>query len=93
MVKRRDIRSRHVGVGETDASEPLETHRKCKDDIETRASDRSGSSMGATCLLTMELENLAGDDKGKGASGSPARPKLPRRQSGADCSVFSVETG
>jgi hypothetical protein len=24
-----------VGVGETNASEPLETHRKCKDDIET----------------------------------------------------------
>jgi hypothetical protein len=39
MVKRRDIRSRHVGVGETNASEPLETHRKCKDDIETGASD------------------------------------------------------
>jgi Hsp20/alpha crystallin family len=32
-------RRRHVGVGETNASEPLETHRKCKDDIETRASD------------------------------------------------------
>jgi hypothetical protein len=39
MVKRRDLRLRHVGIGETNASEPLETHRKCKDDIETRASD------------------------------------------------------
>ena len=39
MVKRRDIRSRHVGIGETNASEPLVTHRKTKDDTETRASD------------------------------------------------------
>jgi hypothetical protein len=39
MVKRRDIRSRHVGVGETNVSEPLETHRKFKDDIKTRAAD------------------------------------------------------
>jgi hypothetical protein len=39
MVKRRDIRSRHVWVGETNVSEPLETHRKFKDDIETRAAD------------------------------------------------------
>jgi len=27
-----------------------------------------------------ELENLAGDDKGKGASGSSARPKVPMRR-------------
>ena len=39
MVKRRDIRSRHVRVGETNVSEPLETHRKFKDDIKTRAAD------------------------------------------------------
>ena len=32
-----------------------------------------------------ELENLAGDAKGKGTSGSSARPKVPMRQSGADC--------
>src|SRR6266566_6274038 len=37
MVKRRDLRLRHVRIGETNASEPLETYRKCKDDIETRA--------------------------------------------------------
>jgi hypothetical protein len=41
----------------------------------------------------MELENLAGDDKGKGTSGSPTRPKVLRRQPAADCSVSSVETG
>jgi hypothetical protein len=38
----------------------------------------------------MELENLAGDDKGKGASGSPARPKVPTRRSGADCLVVPM---
>jgi hypothetical protein len=27
-----------------------------------------------------ELENLAGDGKGKGTSGSTARPKVPMRQ-------------
>lgn len=30
-----------------------------------------------------ERENLTGGAKGKGTSGSPARPKVPRRQSGA----------
>jgi hypothetical protein len=39
MVKRRDRRSRHVWVGETNVSEPLATHRKFKDDIKTRAAD------------------------------------------------------
>src|SRR5664279_777047 len=37
-----------------------------------------------------ELENLAGDDKGKGTSGSSARPKVLRRQSGADCLVVAM---
>ena len=34
-----------------------------------------------------ELENLVGDDKGKGTSGRTVRPKVPRHQPGADCSV------
>src|ERR1017187_3108679 len=34
-----------------------------------------------------ELENLAGDGKGKGPSGSTARPKVPKRWPGAHCSV------
>jgi hypothetical protein len=38
----------------------------------------------------VELENLTGDDKGKGASGSPARPKVPTRRSGADCLVVPM---
>ena len=37
-----------------------------------------------------ELENLVGDAKGKGTSGSPARPKVPMRWPGADCSVVAV---
>src|SRR6266849_4644540 len=37
-----------------------------------------------------ELENLAGDEKGKGTSGSSARPKVPMRQSGADCLVVPM---
>ena len=68
-----------------------------------------GKSMVETYLLTMrcpvyrqreshsgfrtELENLAGDGKGKGASGKTARPKVPMRQSGADCSVVVTKQG
>ena len=37
-----------------------------------------------------ELENLAGDAKGKGTSGSSARPKILIRQSGADCLVVPM---
>jgi len=63
--------------------------------------------MAETCLLAMrcpvyrrreshpgfrtELENLAGDEKGKGASGRTARPKVPMRQSGADCLVVPMK--
>ena len=35
----------------------------------------------------MELENLFADGKGKGASGSPVRPKVLRQRTGADCPV------
>ena len=40
-----------------------------------------------------ELENLFGDAKGKGTSGGPARPKVPMRQPGADCSVVVTKRG
>ena len=66
----------------------------------TGARPLSGTSMAGTCLLAMwcpgykwrdsslgsgtELENLLGGDKGKGASGSPARPKVPIRRAGTD---------
>ena len=38
-----------------------------------------------------ELENLVGDAKGKGTSGRPARPKVPMRRPGADCSVVAMK--
>jgi len=36
------------------------------------------------------LENLIGGGTGKGASGSPARPKVPIRRSGTDCLVVAL---
>jgi hypothetical protein len=69
----------------------------------------SGTSMAETYLLAMrcpvyrrrdsnlgfgrELENLWGDGKGKGTSGSTARPKVPMRPAGADCFVVAVKRG
>src|SRR2546427_467320 len=63
--------------------------------------------MEGTCLLAMrcpglrqresnpgfcaELENLVGSVKGKGPSGSTARPKVPMRHPGADCSVVPLK--
>ena len=41
----------------------------------------------------MELENLVGDAKGKGASGPTARPKVLMRRPGADCSVVVMKRG
>ena len=40
-----------------------------------------------------ELENLADDGKGKGTSGGPTRPKVLKRQLGADCSVIALNWG
>src|SRR5207237_1648737 len=67
---------------------------------------RAGKSTEATYLLTVrcpvyrgrdsslgfrtELENLVGDDKGKGTSGSLVRPKVPMRTPGADCSIGAL---
>ena len=39
----------------------------------------------------MELENLAGDGKGKGTSGRTVRLKVPMRQSGADYLVVLLK--
>ena len=41
----------------------------------------------------MELENLVGDAKGKGASSPTARPKVLMRRPGADCSVVVMKRG
>src|SRR6516162_3370938 len=40
-----------------------------------------------------ELENLVGDDKGKGPNGRTMRPKVPRHPPGADCSVVAKNRG
>ena len=40
-----------------------------------------------------ELENLAGDGKGKGTSGRTTSPKVPMRHPGADCSVLAWRRG
>ena len=40
-----------------------------------------------------ELENLIGGDKGKGTSGSSARPKVLIRRAGADCPVVAMKRG
>src|SRR6201984_1835660 len=69
----------------------------------------SGSSMEGAYLLAMrcpvyrrrdshpgfrtELENLVGDAKGEGPSGSPARPTVPMCRAGADCSVVAMRRG
>ena len=69
----------------------------------------SGMSMEDTYLLAMrcpvyrrrdpdpgsctELETLVGDGKGKGTSGDPPRPKVPRRRPGADCSIVVMKRG
>ena len=78
------------------------THRNTIDDIKTGVPPNSGSSLAETCLrarrcpvyrrrdsgpgFRMELENLAGDAKGKGTSGgtreaestnAPVRGGLP----------------
>src|SRR5215217_7601440 len=88
---------------ETSASEPLMTHRKAPTASKPGSHYCPGKSVAGTCLLAMrcpvwrrrdshlgsctELENLADDAKGKGASGDPARPKVPMRRPGADCLV------
>ncbi len=69
----------------------------------------SGSSMEGTYLLAIrcpvhrrrdsnsgsctELENLGGDAKGKGASGCPMRPKVPRHWPGTHCFVVARKRG
>jgi hypothetical protein len=46
-------------------------------------------SRGAPALREEHGGNLFGGDKGKGTSGSPARPKVPIRWAGADCPVVA----
>jgi len=83
------------------------THRNTSGDIKTGAACQRREQHGRNYLLVMrcpayrrrdsslgfrtELENLVGHDKGKGTSGSTARPKVPMGQPGADCSVIPMK--
>src|SRR6516165_3571770 len=94
---------------ETSANELLMTHRKGLNGIKTGELLCPGKSMAETYLLAMrcpvyrrreshlgfrtELENLAGDGKGKSTSGRTVRLKVPMRQPGADCSVVALKRG
>ncbi len=56
----------------------------------------SGDTGGVTLFWAFEpeLENLVGDEKGKGSSGSSARSKSTDAPAqGADCSVVAVKRG
>jgi hypothetical protein len=41
----------------------------------------------------MERENLDGDAKGKGTSGSNREAEVPMRRLGADCSIVVMKRG
>src|SRR5882762_8476720 len=90
-------------------SEPLVTHRNALGGIRTGVDHCSRKSVAETYLLATrcpvyrrhdsrsgsrtELENLSGDAKGKGTSSDTARPKVPMRRVGADCSVVARKRG
>jgi hypothetical protein len=95
------VRVRETNVSEP----LMRPRNKTTGGIETGAPPLSGKSVAETWLLAMrcpgyrwrdsnlgsgmELENLFGGGKGKGTSGSPARPKVPKRRAGADCPVVA----
>src|SRR6516164_6540621 len=94
---------------EMSASEPLVTHRNALDGIRTGVAPLLQEECGGNLLLATrcpvyrrhdshsgsrtELENLSNDAKGKGTSSEPARPKVPMRRAGADCSVIATKRG
>src|SRR5215469_82839 len=94
---------------EMSASEPLTTHRKAQTTSELGLHHCSRKSVAGTYLLATrcpvdrrhdshsgsctELENLSDDAKGKGTSSGTARPKVPMRRAGADCSVIVKKRG
>ncbi len=108
-VKRRELITSCVGERDECKRITGEASKRSTDDIKTGAPPLSGKSMAATCLLAMwcpvyrwcdsnlgsraELENLAGDGKGKGTSGRTARPKVPMREPGADCFLVVRKRG
>ena len=103
--KSRHVRVRETNASEP----PMRPRNRSTGGIKTGAPPLSGRSMAETWLLAMrcpgyrwrdsnlgsgmELENLFGGAKGKGTSGSPARPKVLIRRAGADCSAVAVKRG
>jgi hypothetical protein len=103
VSKLRHVRVRETNASEP----LMRPRNRSTDGIKTGAPPLSGKSMAETWLLAMrcpgyrwrdsslgsgmELENLFGGDKGNGTSGSPARPKVPRRWAGADRPVVCAE--
>src|SRR6267142_1194631 len=94
---------------EMSGSEPLVMHRNALAASELELHYCSRKSVAETYLLATrcpvyrrhdsrsgsrtELENLSGDAKGKGTSSETARPKVPMRRVGADCSVIARKRG
>jgi len=105
VSKLRHVRVRETNVSEP----LMRPRNRSTDGIKTGVPPLSGKSMAETWLLAMrcpgyrwrdsslgsgmELENLFGGDKGNGTSGSPARPKVPRRWAGADRPVVARKRG
>ena len=101
--KSRHVRVRETNASEP----LMRPRNRSTDGIKTGAPPLSGRSMAETWLLAMrcpgyrwrdsglgsgpELENLFGGDKGKGTSGSSARPKVPIRRAGADCPAVAMK--
>ena len=105
QLRLRHVRVRETNVSEL----LMRPRNRSTEGIKTGAPPLSGKSMAETWLLAMrcpgyrwrdsslsfgmELENLFGGGKGKGTSGSPARPKVPKRRAGADCLVVASKRG
>ena len=66
------------GISSEDVLLPIERHPACR-----RREARPGSGV--------ERENLAGDAKGKGTSGSNREAEVPMRWRGADCLVVVLK--
>src|SRR6266542_4017906 len=82
----------------TVASRPrAETRRNRGAANKRHATGRSRESVAlqpipALCVRYVDAKEFD-DGKGKGASGSPVRPKVPRQRTGADCPVVVKKWG
>jgi hypothetical protein len=109
MVKRRGILITSCVDERDECKRTADDASKLLDGIKTGELLCPGKSMADTYLpamrcpvyrqreshpgFRMELENLAGDGKGKGASGRTVRPKVLMHQPGADCFGVAEKRG